>query len=92
MLRANDCRSAALPHARSGDLETNLSKVIDLGNTDAKMVGRADVLAMRLEAVSGPTHDDQPPFAWTAKTDGLAPHYGQPALFNFSWTVFSAAH
>jgi hypothetical protein len=63
----------------------------DLGNIDAKIVSREDVLAMRFEAVSGPTHDDQPVFEWNSVTSALAPHYGQPTRFDFSWENFTAS-
>jgi len=79
---------ACLAIACRGDLEVPPR---DLGNTDAKLVSREDVLNMRIEAVSGPTSDDQVPFDWSKKsTSGLAPHYGQPDRFAFGWYNFSA--
>ena len=60
------------------------------GNTDAKLVGRGDVLALRFEFVVGPTHDDQPAFAWAGEWEKL-PHEGQPAVFNFTWQLVQLA-
>ena len=39
-------------------------------------------------AVSGPTTDQQPPFAWTeAWAD--TPHRGQPDVFDFAWETYT---
>ena len=60
------------------------------GNIDAKFVGAADVAAMRMEAVSGPTHEQQPVFEWAPRFAAV-PHYGQPESFPFGWQVFPSA-
>ena len=61
----------------------------DLGNIDAKLAGADDVMNMRFEAVSGPTHETQPVFDWdNASITALAPHYGQPQRFDFGWVMF----
>lgn len=59
------------------------------GNTDAKIADEADVRALRFEATSGPTHDDQPVFEWAGEW-ASSPHHGQPRAFDFGWFNFSA--
>jgi hypothetical protein len=78
--------ACSLSHV-AGDL---LKPMMDLGNIDAKFVSYHDVFAMRFEAISGPTHDDQPVFEWDSKRANLAPHYGQPSRFDFGWENFTA--
>lgn len=60
------------------------------GNTDAKICRAADCLAMRFSAISGPTADDQPPFAWEGEWESSA-HIGHPLRWNFSWVDFAAS-
>ena len=59
------------------------------GNTDAKICKASDCLALRFSAISGPTADDQPPFAWEGEWESSA-HIGHPLLWNFSWVDFAA--
>ena len=59
------------------------------GNTDAKICKASDCLALRFSAISGPTADDQPPFAWEGEWESFA-HIGHPLLWNFSWVDFAA--
>lgn len=59
------------------------------GNTDAKICKASDCLALRFSAISGPTADDQPPFAWAGEWESSA-HIGHPLLWNFSWVDFAA--
>ena len=61
------------------------------GNTDAKICRAADCLAMRFSAISGPTADDQPPFAWEGAWESSA-HIGHPLRWNFSWVDFAASN
>ena len=56
------------------------------GAIDAKVVGAADVRALRFEGVCGPTHDAQPVFQWTSAY-AATPHHGQPPSFPFGWTM-----
>ena len=56
------------------------------GNIDAKLASAADVKAVRFEGVSGPTHETQPVFEWTADY-ASTPHYGQPQKFDFGWVM-----
>jgi hypothetical protein len=93
LMRYNDWQHD--PYSK-GDPENAIASRADLkdrgkpccvgGNIDAKLVGSADVKALRFEGVSGPTHETQPVFAWT-EDYSATPHYGQPASFPFSWTM-----
>jgi len=76
-----------------GDPEKAIASRADLkgdieGNIDAKLVGLADVKAMRFEGISGPTHETQKVFSWaTANMTEPCPHWGQPESFPFGWTT-----
>ncbi|CAE8584037.1 unnamed protein product [Polarella glacialis] len=59
------------------------------GNTDAKLCSAEECLALRFQAVSGPTADQQPAFAWEGEW-AASPHFGQPGVFNFDWRTFAA--
>jgi hypothetical protein len=52
---------------------------IDCKVTDAKMSPH-----MKSNAVSSPTWDSQPIFAWTQEWQGI-PHYGQPEIWDFEF-------
>ncbi|CAJ1386147.1 unnamed protein product [Effrenium voratum] len=73
------------------DLHPWASERKDFGNTDAKVCAAADCLRLRFSAISGPTAEDQPAFAWTGEWASGA-HLGHPTLFNFSWVDFEADH
>jgi len=59
------------------------------GNTDGKICAARGCLALRFDAVSGPTADQQPAFAWRGRWAD-SPHYGQPEVFDFGWVSFGA--
>ena len=79
-------RSAELAIAARYDLNQN--KPLAFGNTDAKLVSSADVAALRLDAVCGPSHDTQPVFAWTGPWKDEPFHMGHPERFDFDWHLF----
>lgn len=63
------------------------------GGIDAKVTNRCLFRMLQCQAVSGPTHDTQPVFRWTAD-NGLDifpgwPHIGMPDIFNFDWVQMS---
>ena len=64
-----------------------------VGAVDAKITSGAMARAMTVNAVSGPTHDDQPVFAWEGIWGDITKyqHYGQPSSFPFGWVNFTAA-
>jgi hypothetical protein len=42
-----------------------------------------------VDAICGPTHDEQKPFRWDSDPLWMAvPHEGCPAVYNFSWVEF----
>jgi len=55
-----------------------------VGGTDSKVVNSCLVKRMQVEAISGPSHQDSPPFDWSKF--GKAP-LGLPTLWNFDWRV-----
>eukprot|EP00931_Biecheleriopsis_adriatica_P095125 TRINITY_DN68753_c0_g1_i1.p1 TRINITY_DN68753_c0_g1~~TRINITY_DN68753_c0_g1_i1.p1 ORF type:complete len:557 (-),score=92.09 TRINITY_DN68753_c0_g1_i1:27-1697(-) len=71
------------------DLHPWSNKTKAFGNTDGKICAASDCLHMSFEAVSGPTADQQPPFAWTGRW-ASEPHVGQPTTFNFTWITWSS--
>lgn len=59
------------------------------GGVDAKVTNFCLAKQLQCNAISGPSHDSQPPFKWT-DADGKelypdAPHDGLPDLWNFDW-------
>jgi len=58
------------------------------GAIDSKITDDQMVLRMESLAVSGPTWDSQSPFAWTRQWLTV-PHYGQPTVFAFGFTLMS---
>jgi len=58
------------------------------GGIDSKIVDNTLIENFSAWAVSGPTTDSQPPFAWT-KTWEAIPHYGMPYLYDFPFQIMS---
>jgi len=58
------------------------------GATDAKMTDEQLIKSYTTQAVSGPTWDDQPPFAWTGQWADVT-HHGHPQVFAFDWVGFT---
>jgi hypothetical protein len=63
------------------------------GAIDAKIVTADRVRALAVVAISGPSADTQPVFAWTGpwSNSQLYPHYGHAVAFNFSWVEIGQA-
>mmetsp|Transcript_8961 Transcript_8961/g.21287 ORF Transcript_8961/g.21287 Transcript_8961/m.21287 type:complete len:614 (+) Transcript_8961:91-1932(+) len=59
-----------------------------VGGTDSKVVNSCLVKRMQVEAISGPSHQDSPPFDWSKF--GKAP-LGLPTVWNFDWHVMDEA-
>lgn len=53
------------------------------GATDGKVVGAADVRAMRVHAISGPSTENEPPFQFLKSER----HEGMPDTYDFPWVV-----
>jgi hypothetical protein len=65
-----------------------LNEYSPFGAIDSKITDEQMVLNMEALAVSGPTWDSQPPFAWTKQWKSVL-HYGQPTLFAFDYVSMS---
>mmetsp|Transcript_5079 Transcript_5079/g.15062 ORF Transcript_5079/g.15062 Transcript_5079/m.15062 type:complete len:190 (+) Transcript_5079:2-571(+) len=63
-----------------GDLAGHASGGIDSKASSAALYRGGMATFARV----GPTHDDLPPFCWSASPEAL-PHRGQPDCFSFSW-------
>eukprot|EP00451_Oxyrrhis_marina_P009659 CAMPEP_0204320460 /NCGR_PEP_ID=MMETSP0469-20131031/7653_1 /ASSEMBLY_ACC=CAM_ASM_000384 /TAXON_ID=2969 /ORGANISM="Oxyrrhis marina" /LENGTH=672 /DNA_ID=CAMNT_0051301725 /DNA_START=27 /DNA_END=2045 /DNA_ORIENTATION=- len=61
------------------------------GATDAKVTSSCLAKQMMADAISGPSHQDQPPFNWNEKNGRFSfmPHQGQPDTWNFDWMRMS---
>jgi len=58
------------------------------GAIDSKITNHEMVPKLENIAVSGPTWDSQPPFAWTQQWAGV-PHWGQATIFTFDFVPMS---
>ncbi|GAB9466525.1 Peptidyl-prolyl cis-trans isomerase [Globisporangium polare] len=69
------------------DLETDPTLFTLNGAIDAKVTswGRMQQGKLESEAVSGPTHEQNPVFEWTMALSAMSPHVGQPQRFNFTY-------
>jgi len=64
--------------------ENSLNGYTAFGAIDCKVSNFKLMHVFETEAVSGPTWDSQPPFAWTKEWKDV-PHYGQPKVFAFDF-------
>ena len=82
--------------AARGDLFTSATGRTPVagGAIDSKITSYALAQNMSVVATSGPTHDQQPVFVWSAfdKASKTAPtpHTGQPDAWGFGWVKFTA--
>jgi hypothetical protein len=65
----------------------DLSSTSAFGGIDAKAVNSTYMSLHLVYAISSPTHQTQPPFAWTSEFDS-SPHTGMPITWNFTWQTF----
>jgi len=56
------------------------------GAIDCKLTDNLMAPSLTSLAVSGPTWESQPPFAWTNQWKAV-PHYGQPTVFAFDFVA-----
>jgi len=68
---------------------STLNEYSPFGAIDAKIT--QDDLYMTAHAVSGPSWDSQPPFAWTKQWQGR-PHHGHSKVYDYEWTVKSPSY
>lgn len=87
--REDPLSSAHASHAVASryDLETDPKLFTLNGAIDAKVTswGRMQQGKLESDAVSGPTHDQNPVFEWTEALSVMSPHIGQPQRFNFTY-------
>jgi len=58
------------------------------GGIDSKITDNVMIKTQSAWAVSGPTWDNQPPFAWTSTWESR-PHYGMPTVYDFTFGVMT---
>ena len=58
--------------------------------TNAMIVSKGLIATGAVRMVSGPTWDNQPPFAWSSAPNEIAsvPHRGQNDHWQFEWQTF----
>lgn len=63
------------------------------GAIDAKIVNADMIKQMSVWAISGPTHQTQPIFAWVGRwqNETKYPHHGHVERFGFDWEVIRAS-
>jgi len=64
--------------------QNSLNGYVAFGAIDCKVTNNHLVPNIQTEAISGPTWQSQPPFAWTEQWSHV-PHYGQPKVFAFDF-------
>jgi len=70
---------------------STLNGWVAFGAIDAKISDEDKVPKLETKAISGPTWDNQPPFAWTNEW-ATVPHFGQPKVFAFDWETMVPKH
>eukprot|EP00929_Paragymnodinium_shiwhaense_P119046 TRINITY_DN90936_c0_g1_i1.p1 TRINITY_DN90936_c0_g1~~TRINITY_DN90936_c0_g1_i1.p1 ORF type:complete len:688 (+),score=82.15 TRINITY_DN90936_c0_g1_i1:112-2175(+) len=83
-------------HAISSRMDLdNMGGALPNGGIDAKVTNRCLFRLLQSQAISGPTHDDQPVFSWGNSAPGGVqlwpgwPHLGLPDNWDFSWVQMS---
>jgi hypothetical protein len=81
-------------HAVAARLDLDGWDFLPNGAIDAKVTNRCLALKLTAQAISGPTHDDQPVFQWEDASGKPLfpgwPHMGLPNKWNFEWEQVSA--
>lgn len=76
-------------HSISARMDLDPVNQLPNGGIDAKVVNRCLLRSLQCQAISGPTHQAQEPFAWrNANGDELFkgwPHLGLPDKWDFNW-------
>jgi hypothetical protein len=91
LMQANDYRNDPLSqgspaNAISSRFDLTSDQPFIVGGIDSKITSTSLLRQNAVYAISGPTHQSLPPFAWTGPWAQL-PHTGQPVLFNFNYTL-----
>jgi len=82
-------------HEISARMDLSPTQPIPNGGIDAKVTNYCLFKTLAVQAISGPSHINQPVFSWT-KEDGIDawpgyPHAGQPNTWNFDWVQMTPA-
>jgi len=96
MMRYNDYEQDTLSHGNAGLAISSRFDLVTMdypdnpslqrnafGGIDSKITSYEMMQSTSCQAQSGPTHDDQPVFKWSAWPK--VPHYGMPAEYDFGW-------
>lgn len=82
-------------HEISARMDLSPTQPIPNGGIDAKVTNRCLFRAITVQAISGPSHANQPVFEWIKDDDTEAwpgwPHTGQPDVWNFDWVQLTPA-
>lgn len=92
VMRYNDWRADTLSQGHAShavaarfDLETDPALASLDGAVDAKVASLALFARLECDAVSGPSHDQNPVFEWTPAARAQAPHAGLPPRYAFAF-------
>lgn len=93
LMQANDYRNDPLSlgspaNAISSRFDLTTSNPFIVGGIDSKITSSALLAENACFAISGPSHQSLPPFAWVGPWASF-PHIGQPTVFNFNYTLMS---
>jgi hypothetical protein len=82
-------------HEIAARMDLSPTQPIPNGGIDAKVTNRCLSKSQIVQAISGPTHANQPPFRWVndagKETFPGWPHDGEPTTWNFGWQQFTPA-
>jgi len=74
-------------HAISSRFDLETTFAYPFGAIDSKIVSHSLFQNLSCFAISGPTYQSLPPFAWTGNWSWV-PHGGLPTTFQFDWVEF----
>merc|ERR1719405_440631 len=82
-------------HEISARMDLSPTQPIPNGGIDAKVTNRCLFRTQAVQAISGPSHANQPVFTWLKDDEIEAwpgwPHTGMPNVWNFDWVQMSPA-
>jgi len=79
-----------IPHASHFRVLSAQASPLADGAVNAKFTSSARLAKGQMLFVAGPTHDDQPVFAWSKAPAAVqqTPHVGQPDVWDFGWATY----
>lgn len=75
-------------HAVSARFDLDAVSHMPNGGIDAKVTSSCLFKNLEAQAISGPTHVNQPVFKWDNTFPGW-PHFGLPNAYDFKWIQFT---